>query len=170
MKQIAIFLILILFSCKGQSVDTLEEIKNEEPITIEILGQKPNTDSLSVIIVLPKRYKIKSNQNLKLVDINYHKNPQTTFGTSGLVIGKEFVNLNDTIQFNIVYDGVLKVRDFNKIIDNQVVVEKKTYTITNNQALYQLLNVFKNDEILFKYKYLANPKELQVLSIPVNLE
>ncbi|WP_291120888.1 hypothetical protein [Empedobacter sp. UBA7248] len=125
MKQIALFLMLILFSCKGQDVDALIEIKRNTPNQIEIVAKKFNSEELAVFFILPKRYKIKSNQNLKLVDINYHKNPQTTFGTSGLVIGKEFVNLNDTIQFNIVYDGVLKVRDFNKIIDNQVIVEKK---------------------------------------------
>jgi len=60
MRQIVLFLVLILFSCKGQSVDTLEEIKNEEPITIEVLGQKVNTDSLGVNIFIPKRYLLNS--------------------------------------------------------------------------------------------------------------
>jgi len=171
MKQIVLFLVLIFISCKGQSIDTLEEIKNQDPIKIETIGLKPKTDSLFTTITFPKRYVLKSDKTLKLESVSYHKHPNNNFGTSGSIFREDELNLNDTINFDIIYITRLIVKDFRHLINNNIAIkEKERFTITNNQALYQLLNVFKNDEILFKYEYLANPKELQVLSIPVNLE
>ena len=171
MRQIVLFLVLILFSCKGQSVDTLEEIKSSKPNKIEVIGINFTKDTLSVMLILPKKYIIKSDKTLKLGSVSYHKHPNNNFGTSGSIFREDELNLNDTINFDIIYITRLIAKDFRHLINNNIAIkEKERFTITNNQALYQLLNVFKNDEILFKYEYLANPKELQVLSIPVNLE
>ena len=85
MKQIVLFLILILFSCKGQSVDTLEEIKNQEPITIEVLGQKIKTDSLGVNIFIPKRYLLNSKN---MANITNAKLKDFVSIRSGMVVSK----------------------------------------------------------------------------------
>ena len=169
MKQIAIFLILILFSCKGQSVDTLEEIKNEEPITIEILGQKPNTDSLSVIIVLPKKYILKSNKKLKLLSIDYYKLIYNK-NNNAIINLKNDINLKDTIQFNIEYFKLIHPNQLNSIENNNKFKKNIVYKVSNKAEVYKLLTEFKKDDIRFRYYHENDLKNIIAKSIPLNLE
>ena len=169
MRQIVLFLVLILFSCKGQSVDTLEEIKNQEPITIEVLGQKIKTDSLGVNIFIPKRYLLNSKNKLKLIHISYYKsiyNPNN----DAYIERDRYLNLNDTVDINFRYYKLISINEFKNLTIKKSFKNKENYKIINTEVLYNILGEFKKDEILFKYEYLDNPKELQVLSIPVNLE
>ena len=169
MKQVVLFLVLILFSCKGQSVDTLEEIKNQEPITIEVLGQKIKTDSLGVNIFIPKRYLLNSKNKLKLIHISYYKsiyNPNNDAYIERYI----YLNLNDTVDINFRYYKLISINEFKNLTIKKSFKNKENYKIINTEVLYNILGEFKKDEILFKYEYLDNPEELHILSIPVNLE
>ena len=169
MKQVVLFLVLILFSCKGQSVDTLEEIKNQEPITIEVLGQKIKTDSLGVNIFIPKRYLLKSSKKIKFIDINYYNHPHNNNQT-GYIIYDKIINPEDSININLFYYKLISIEDFKKITNQTDFKNNEIYKVIDNKEIYNILEGYKKDDIRFRYYHKNDLNNTIAKYISVNLE
>lgn len=170
MKYIFSLFVLFLINCKGQDVDLLSELKNLEPKTIVINVQKKDSDSISVTVNYPKSYLINSTKELRLVNVEYHKDLNNSDKDFVFVDRKNYNNLEDTITVNLKFLTYLKLSDFKDLTNINNFQLKTNYKITDNKKITILLDKFKNDEILFKYRYVDNPKEIQVLSTSLNLE
>ncbi|WP_291094540.1 MULTISPECIES: hypothetical protein [unclassified Empedobacter] len=169
MKQIALLLILILFSCKGQSVDTLEEVKNSELIKIEVIGLKPKTDSLFTSFTIPKTYLLKSSKKIKFIDINYYNHPHNNNQT-GYIIYDKIINPEDSININLFYYKLISIEDFKKITNQTDFKNNEIYKVIDNNEIYNILEGYKKDDIRFRYYHKNDLNNTIAKSISVNLE
>ncbi|MET3730470.1 hypothetical protein [Moheibacter stercoris] len=169
MKYSFYILLFYLVSCKGQDIVNFIEVKSDNYSQIEIQKQKNNSDSLAVIFSIPKSYLISTNKNIKPIHLTYYKDLNNN-EKSGHIEKNDSINIKDTIDVNIKYLYLINFKDFNELTNQKFSNENSFYKIINNKKLYDLLKEYKNDEIVFKYYYLDNPQEIQVLSASVNLE